>query len=289
MTQRGQMLVVVLWVMGLLSLAAGAVVSRATHELRLGRVPLASLQREAIAQAGVQQAAAYLAHDNPDVDHLGELWATGVDLATNTSVFEQVPVGEGWFSIGARTDEAFVPGLVDEERKLNLNHATAGQLSRLVAAVNTGEPEVNQLVTAIVDWLDEPAGPVCGQEGMHCHNGLFTTVDELRLVPGMTPELFTTLKPHVTVYGTGAINVNTASALVLNALDCDGDRLVRERQTQPEHHFTSPPADCPATVVSSSVFAVPVEAEVAHASGRMRLLAIIDREGHLLNFLIDTR
>ncbi len=285
MTSRGQMLVVVLWVMGLLTLSVGAVTSRASHELRLGRVPLEWLQREAIAQAGLQQAIAYLAQDPPEVDHLDEVWATGLDVGTDAAVFEAIPVGAGRFSIGARAGETFVPGMIDEERKLNLNQATPDQLSRLMTAVSPGDVDVNQAVLAILDWRDEPSGVVCGQERVQCHNGPFNTVRELRLVPGVTAELFEALEPYVTVYGSGSVNVNTASPLILDAWSCNGAQLAQQRRSQP---FTSPPEACPSSTVTSTVFSVPVEAEVGPAGNRMRLLAVVDRQGHVLNFLIDT-
>jgi general secretion pathway protein K len=44
-------------------------------------------------------------------------------------------------------------------------------------------------------------------------------VDEVRMVAGMTDEIFDMLKDRITVYGTRAINPNNASGDVLKALD----------------------------------------------------------------------
>lgn len=47
----------------------------------------------------------------------------------------------------------------------------------------------------------------------------FRTLDEMRLIPGMTEEFFNILASQVTIYGMKAINPNTASEQVLKSLD----------------------------------------------------------------------
>ena len=112
-------------------------------------------------------------------------------------------------------------------------------LSRLLltgAFAITNEWQVQQLVDALVDWLDED-----DRESDHgaetsyyrsldppyaCKNGPVEYIEELLLVKGMTPELlFGTptkegLAEYLTVYGdTGKININTAPRLLLRSLD----------------------------------------------------------------------
>lgn len=66
----------------------------------------------------------------------------------------------------------------------------------------------------------------------------FRTVDELRLVPGMTDEFFNLLQPQITIYGMKAINPNLASAKVLKSLDKNiTDEAIKnalERRDDPE-------------------------------------------------------
>jgi general secretion pathway protein K len=66
----------------------------------------------------------------------------------------------------------------------------------------------------------------------------FRTIDELRLVPGMSEEFFNLLSSRVTIYGMKAINPNTAPADVLKSLDpMMTDRAVKaalERRNNPE-------------------------------------------------------
>ena len=51
-----------------------------------------------------------------------------------------------------------------------------------------------------------------------CKNGPFESVEELLLVRGVTPAIFKRALPYITVYGSGAVNINTADATVLEAL-----------------------------------------------------------------------
>ena len=54
-----------------------------------------------------------------------------------------------------------------------------------------------------------------------CKNSDFEVKEELLLVAGVTPEMFDKIKDCVTVYGQGAVNVNTATLPVLMALGMD--------------------------------------------------------------------
>lgn len=273
MSHRGQMLLIVLWVMGLVSVAIGTLAVRSTHELRLGQFPLAVVQRRAIAQAAVQQAVQIIQQDtqeHPEVDTLDEPWATGRD-AEDRPLFEQIAVGDG----------AFFASMIDEERKMNLNTATVEQLARLAGLVTT-DADAQQIASAIVDWRDEPVGEPCQAAEPPCHNGAFASVDELRLLSGMTPQLFEALAPYVTVYGSGVVNANTASAVVLTAMGYAGEDLVRDRATQSFDASHPPPFGLG---VTSTAFLVPVEAKLERASGRTRLQAVIDRQGRILSWL----
>ena len=280
--QRGQMLILVLWIMGLLSAAMGVLVMRSTHELRLGRFPLTLVQQRSVAEAAVWQAAALISHDDPAVDHLKEPWATGVDPQTEQQLLGSIPIGEGAFTIGVEDSEGVHIGLVDEQRKLNLNTAAVGHLAHLIEAVGPSGTPAQGIADAILDWRDEPVGSACASATPPCHNGPFDTVDELRLVPGMTPALFDALQPYVTVYGAGAINVNTASAVVLNTVGAPGDDWVQQRDEGRHPFTTSPQPGNLLLTVTSTQFTVPVETTLRSTSRTTHLEAIIDREGHIL-------
>lgn len=276
---NGQMLLIVLWVMGLVTIVIGALVVRAGHETRLGRIALETLRRQALAQAGVAYAVRALqqdAQERPEVDSLQESWASGQD-AGGQPLFDAVKVGDGagTFSLGRREDDQWVPGLIDEERKLNLNTAPVDALRRLIERVGTGAGDAEPLATAIADWRDEPVGPVCSEPERVCHNGPLESVEELLALPGVTPTLFAALEPYVTVYGSGFVNVNTAPVVVLDALGLPGAQVAQERQQQP---FTV----YPGFAVTSSAFTVAVETSTPQSSLTLALRAVVDRSGAIL-------
>lgn len=278
---RGQTLILVLWIMGILTVAMGTLIARSTHELRLGAIPLQFIQRQAIAQAGVWQALAVVKQDDPAVDHLGEAWATGVGPETQEQLLKDIRAGAGTFSIGiAGSEDDFQAGLIDEQRKLNINAAAPGQLARLIEQLISDAPAA-ELAAAVADWRDEPAGVFCQAAAAPCHNAPFDTVDELRLVPGMSPAIFEAIKPYVTVYGAGLVNANTAPVVVLDAIGGRGESWVQQRKTQP---FTaSPDTSIPNLGVASTHFTVAVQAQLA-GGGATYLKAVADREGHILSW-----
>lgn len=99
-----------------------------------------------------------------------------------------------------------------------------------------GELQAQQLLDALVDWVDvDDSESDHGAENSYyrslhpsysCRNGPVEYIEELLLVKGMTPELFfgtaTTegLAAYLTVFGDdGKININTAPRLLLASLD----------------------------------------------------------------------
>ncbi|MDP3704136.1 MAG: type II secretion system protein GspK [Candidatus Omnitrophota bacterium] len=275
--RSGQMLVITLWMIGIVSLAVGAVTTWSTHEMRLSRFPLEALQREAIAQAAVAQAIAVLTRDEAVADHLQEPWATGDEAGQ--PVLSNILVGSG----------VFTAELLDEQRKVHLNTSTEEVLRRLIEAVNVPGVNVRQIAEAIIDWrtASNPETGVCAGQNPPCHDGPLASVDELRLVPGMTPELFDALAPYVTVYPlAGApVNINTAPAIVLDALNCPGggDDLVAQREAAAPPVLD--PSACAGTGTQSTIFTVSVEAIVPPSSLTTRVRAVIDRNGHILAWL----
>ncbi len=100
----------------------------------------------------------------------------------------------------------------------------------------SSELQAQQLVDALVDWLDaDDRESDYGAEDSYyrsldppygCKNGPVEYIEELLLVKGMTPDLLfgtTTTKglaDYLTVFGdTGKININTAPRLILKSLD----------------------------------------------------------------------
>jgi general secretion pathway protein K len=128
----------------------------------------------------------------------------------------------------------------DEERKINLNR---------IMLPNGNAPDERRLAVfqrlldtlgidravadAVVDWLDNDENPrVGGAESSYylglpkpyrAKNDLFDTIGELRLVRGVTDNVFETLRPFVTVSSSGLVNINTAPKEVLISLSAGTD------------------------------------------------------------------
>ncbi|UCD14897.1 MAG: general secretion pathway protein GspK [Candidatus Omnitrophota bacterium] len=92
--------------------------------------------------------------------------------------------------------------IIDEESKININKAPGEILANLA-----GLDE--ELAAAIVD---SPLRP-------------FELKEEVLLVEGITPDIYNQFKDIVTVYGDGAVNINTAGEDVFRVLGFDDDLI----------------------------------------------------------------
>ncbi len=86
-----------------------------------------------------------------------------------------------------------------------------------------------EVVNNIIDWVDDDRQSLNGGDEKQLYSSLgaeelppnraYRTVEELRMVAGMTDQVYDMLKDRVTVYGMRAINPNYASSDVLKSLD----------------------------------------------------------------------
>lgn len=124
-------------------------------------------------------------------------------------------------------------GIMDDARRINLNRADRFLLIKLLMAVGLTDQEAADLAGQIVDARDADdtvtatLGVGGSEESRYRSEGLnyapknsdFEFVSELLRVPGMTLERYARIRPYVTVYGDGAVNLNTVSREVLALLD----------------------------------------------------------------------
>jgi DNA uptake protein ComE-like DNA-binding protein len=188
-------LVGLLWCVAVLSLVVVGVLRTANLELRLTKNHADLIQAHYLALAGIEKAKALLYHESHQrrgshVHHSGQLY----DAPEH---FRDVPLGRGQFRVlrQGRPDEfqTIVYGVLDEESRLNVNHASEAELANLPAIT----PEV---VARILDYRDpdhevRPGGAEAEQYAAHDppylpRNGPFRTTRELLMVLGMPRDLF---------------------------------------------------------------------------------------------------
>jgi general secretion pathway protein K len=229
---RGSILVIALWAICLLATFAVVlgyeVRQKTSFAYRLAEREKLSL----IAAAGVKKGIAQILKEEiKTYDALQDLWSN------NSAAFQEIDVGEGKFSISYNyLDELSGTlklryGLVDEERKINLNTVDLGALRRLFQIVlGFGEIQAQELAASIIDWRDADSGlsiPSGSAEDPYykdlqypyeAKDAPFEVPEELLLVKGMDEDIFYKIRDYITVYGSGKININTASRTVLLAL-----------------------------------------------------------------------
>ena len=188
-SRRASVLIIVLWVsFGLVSLAL-YFANCTSLELRAADNRVAMLEAEQAIAGAVRYLSNVIATATAE--------APGMLPDPMTYLHEGVPIGDAAFwLIGRATDETadeqVVFGLVDEASKLNLNTATAAMMNKL--------PRMTaELAAAIVDWRDTDSN--ASENGAEdeiygrlttpykCKNAPFETVEELRLVYGMTYDI----------------------------------------------------------------------------------------------------
>ena len=116
----------------------------------------------------------------------------------------------------------------DLGRQLNLNRMSEEQLRTLFAFVLGNFSKADLLSQTIADWrdLDDDKRPSGEERDGYLKKGLlalpangpFRQVAELRMVSGMTQEIYEAVAPYLTTYGDGTVNLNTAPTPVLRAM-----------------------------------------------------------------------
>jgi general secretion pathway protein K len=259
---RGVALVLVLWSVALLTVIASSFAFTSRTETLLSRNQVASVRAQVLADAGVERALYELFKPASDPAR----WK--FDGRTYAWVLDGVSV-----QISIR----------DESAKIDLNLAPETLIKGLLKNAGLNEEEVARLADAIADWRDpddikRPNGAeardyeAAGRKYKPA-NANFETIEELRLVLNMTPELFKKLRGSITVHSSReGFNSLSASPDVLFAIPgVDRDAVVqyvaqRERaraENQPLGPFL--PALAYASV-NNSVYNIVAKAETENGS-----------------------
>jgi general secretion pathway protein K len=221
--ERGIALLVTLLVLVLVVAIAYEVFRLGARAAQTGAFARDSIRCALLAEGGIGAAKIALRLDAKanDYDTLDEIWSRPAP---------PIDLGDG----------AIRATIEDEERKINLNklvlpngNAPDDQRVAVFRRLLDTLGIEGTVADAVVDWLDNDDTPRAGgAESPHylglpypynAKNDLFDTLDELRLVRGVTPEVFEKLLPFVTVLSSGKVNLNTAPREVLMSLSAGAD------------------------------------------------------------------
>jgi general secretion pathway protein K len=229
---KGSILIISLWSVCLLSTLAVILGSQVRQKITLIKRLDERDKTYLIADAGVKRAISEIKKQQENRFHaLNQSWSN------NTAAFKDITVGDGKFSVSY---ELFTSnqkdtlemgyGMIDEESKISINKADSNVLQRLFRVLGFEDTFAQDLAFSIIDWRDADSQlsvPLGSAEDSFYRNlaypyeakdGDFEVLEELLLVKGITNDIFGKIKNYITVYGSGKININTASGVVLFAI-----------------------------------------------------------------------
>jgi type II secretory pathway component PulK len=228
---KGSILIIALWSLCLLSVFSVILGANVRQKVTFARRLDQRDKLKLIAEAGVKSAISVLKEEGvKEYSSLNNSWSY------YPGAFNDIRVGQGWFSISYNyTDEQLQVnqlfwGMIDEERKININKAPLDVLERLLRVLNFDESGAKELAASIVDWRDSDSNltiPLGSAEDPYYRSLLysyeakdadFEILEELLLVKGVENDTFEKIKDYITVYGSGKVNINTATRPVLLAL-----------------------------------------------------------------------
>ncbi|MBF0522517.1 MAG: general secretion pathway protein GspK [Candidatus Omnitrophica bacterium] len=250
MNNKGQVLMISLWVLIILALLAVNLGHEVSLDLRVGRYHVDKLKAYALAKAGLNSAVVELDNDKNDYDALTERWSTGMEAGKPIFQKKEIRSGSGEdFTVGELSSDGTYECIIDEERKININTASLGLLSAFLE--DAGVANARSVANSIrafrgatdISFSEQSSHPQGGQ-GFKGQD--FVNAEELILVDGMTEEAVKNLSLKATVFGDGLININTVSAETLkiflrgiardisvadNFADQLTDKVVKDRNT----------------------------------------------------------
>ncbi|MEA3328977.1 MAG: general secretion pathway protein GspK [Candidatus Omnitrophota bacterium] len=245
--KKGSILILTLWVLSFLIVFNIGLARNASSQIGLASYLQDRLKMYYLAKAGIERGIVELqaAGEEYSYSALNQTWAD------NQEFFKEFPIGGGYMTLSYQlnTEEPITfYGSEDESSRININKVPLEVLKTLLENVGgVKTEEAGDIAGAIVDWRDvDIIVSPGGAEDLYyhslempypCKNGNFQVLEELLLVKGMTPEIFSKLKDTITVYGDGKININTAGCLTLQALGLSSglsERIIEFRQAKDE-------------------------------------------------------
>lgn len=205
MQKKAQVLIISLWVLVIVTVIAVGIGHQVSFSLRLSRYQSDKLKALYLAKAAVNRLII-------EIDKFEQ--TDNLESAIETAMASQDILKS--ISFDNNLDNfATIEGVTDEERKININTANAYLLTALLESNEVNEAD--ELVNNIRIWKGEVADTTKTYEtlGYLPKASQFANKEELKLVKGVTPEIFHKLQGRISVYGDGLIDLNTVSLDVL--------------------------------------------------------------------------
>jgi general secretion pathway protein K len=214
--QHGVALIIVLWMLALLTVIANSMMFSLQSEIQVAGNQLAAARVEAAADAAVYKAIRELTRP-----------------ITDTQRWQGNGLTHDW-SFG---DVAMRVTILDEAGKIDINTAPENLLSSMFRSLGGDEGMANSLADTIADWRDpddlrrlhgaEKEDYIAAGKDFVPRNVNFEAIDELRLVLGMSEELYWRVVPLVTVHSgqTGVASAVASRAVLLALPDATVDQV----------------------------------------------------------------
>jgi general secretion pathway protein K len=215
-TDRGIVLIPLLWVLAALSLLALDLASTVRTEVNLTQASSQAAKSYFYAQGALEEALFHIVFPYPDSEKQKRLFPYAAGM------------NHYWMSDGEMRCHVAIQ---DEAGKLDLNFASPEILTRLLENLGMSSPAAPALADAIVEWRN-PDSEKRDLDGIS--HGPFASIEELLLVRGMSREILygrpereemgrkkgrRGLAEFVTVYsGKSQVNINYAEPEVIAAL-----------------------------------------------------------------------
>lgn len=246
---KGIALFFVLWILALLSVIVGEFCHTMRAEIRMTADFAEGARTYYVAYAGLQKAIEELVRSQtvptPKVSENAEGGEESIEWRVNADI---PPISFG--------DETFKVRIDNESGKVNINRADAKLLRVLLERLVSDDHDKDIIVDSIQDWRDaDQLHRLNGAEDDYyqqlpepyeCKDGDFDSIEELRLVRGITDEIFYGgLRDMVTIFGSDPsekkttkkrkydfdkVNINAASFRMLASLPMMTEDIAKEIQ-----------------------------------------------------------
>lgn len=226
--KKASVLIMVLWALTLLAVFAAQIGMMTRDKISF----LARAERRSIlllaAKSGIAKAIAVIQNDRLNNLEKNPL-LTKTTVYYNSATFRDLDFDKAVVSVVHSDAQKNLYGVTDEASRLNLNVVDRESIRKLLLAVGAAdEDRAGKIASAIYDWRVYGESEIEGLSNEVSYDDLqypyppkkanFETLDELRLVRGVTQDVFDRLINYVTIYGDEKTNINTVSWPVLTAL-----------------------------------------------------------------------